>query len=52
MTDGSDASAHEATLYNINQGSGGKLLIPEGTTVIFTLVVNDDDTLLLSYVIN
>ncbi len=38
-----------ATLYNTTTGSCEKLFVPGGVEVTFTLTVNDDDTLQLSY---
>lgn len=52
MADGVGASGEAITLYNTNQGVGAdKLYIPAGATVTFTLTVNANDTLVLSYVI-
>ena len=42
-------SASTATLYNTNTGAGEKLFVPGNTEVTFTLIVNEDDTLTLSY---
>ena len=53
MTDGYDASATTVTLYNTNKGiDANKMFVPGGTEVIFTLTVNTDETLVLSYSIS
>ena len=43
-----------ATLHNTNKGltDANKIFVPGGTTVTFTLKVNTDETLVLSYVID
>ena len=52
MTDDWQGEATEVTLYNTSvlDETANKLYIPGGVEVTFTLVVNDDDTLTLSYV--
>ena len=53
MTDGYPGDGvTSATLYNTNKGiNADKLYVPGGTEVKFTLTVNTDETLELSYVI-
>ena len=43
------AAGPSATLYNTNTGSNEKLFVPGNVKVTFTLTVNGDDTLGLSY---
>ena len=51
MTDGWLGSVTSATLYNTNTLSNAdKLFVPGGREITFTLKVNSDDTLTLSYV--
>ena len=52
MTDDWQGEVTEVTLYNTSVlgETANKLYIPGGVEVTFTLVVNDDDTLTLSYV--
>ena len=52
MTDGFDATATSATLYNTESGIAepDKLFVPGGVQVTFTLTVNSGDTLTLSYI--
>ena len=53
MTNGWDPSAKSVTLYNTSLGiDANKMFIPGGVTVILSLMVHDNDTLTLSYVID
>jgi pullulanase len=53
MTDGFQADATSVTLFNTAKGiNAEKLPVPGGIEITFTLVVNDDDTLTLSYTVD
>ncbi len=59
MTDGWLGSVTSATMYDTKKITApptadkfDKLMVPGGVEVVFTLVVNDDDTVTLSYVQN
>lgn len=50
MTDGYQQGATEVTLYDTTTGiNADKLFVPKGRLVTFTLTVNDNSTLTLSY---
>ncbi|MBQ2383317.1 MAG: hypothetical protein II290_04690, partial [Oscillospiraceae bacterium] len=54
MTEGFDASLTSVKLYDTAKGitAPDKMFVPGGAEITFTLVVNTDDTLQLSYVIS